>query len=144
MQRRASANEPLNSGEPETAAVIHAAAFRSALRRFLRVSEKVARSQGLTPQRQLLLLMIKGTPDGSERTTVTELGERLQLAQSTATELVSRAEEVGLIERQPSDTDARVGYLCLTAEGERRFAATFIALEVERAQLREALAELEP
>ena len=41
--------------------------------------------------------MIKGAPDGSEQSTVTELADRLQLAQSTVTELVSRAEETGLI-----------------------------------------------
>ena len=52
-------------------AVTEVAEFRAALRRFLRQSEKVARSYGLTPQRYLLLLMIKGAPDGSERSTVT-------------------------------------------------------------------------
>ena len=42
------------------------AEFRSALRRFLRITERNARSAGLTPQRYLLLLMIKGAPDHSE------------------------------------------------------------------------------
>ena len=56
------------------------AEFRGALRRFLRTSERTARACGLTPQRYLLLLMVKGAPDGSERSTVTELEERLQLA----------------------------------------------------------------
>ena len=44
---------------------IAVAEFRAALRTFLRQSERVARQSGLTPQRYLLLLMIKGTPDGS-------------------------------------------------------------------------------
>src|SRR6516162_5281800 len=87
------------------------AEFRAALRRFLRRSEKIARDCGLTPQRYLLLLMIKGSPSGRERSTVTELSERLQLAQSTVTELVSRAEEVGLIARERSSRDARVAYI---------------------------------
>src|ERR1700747_3252067 len=99
--------------------VIAVADFREALRRFLRQSERVARQSGLTPQRHLLLLMIKGAPDGSEESTVTALGERLQLAQSTVTELVSRAEEAGLVERTQSQTDARVAHLRLTPEGER-------------------------
>ena len=43
-----------------------AAALRAAVRLFLRRGEQVARAAGLTPQRQLLLLMIKGAPDGSE------------------------------------------------------------------------------
>ena len=122
----------------ETARVVEVAEFRAALRRFLRQSERVARKSGLTPQRHLLLLMIKGARDGSERSTVTELADRLQLAQSTVTELVSRAEEAGLVERQQSQRDARVAYLRLTADGEQRLEDSFTALGTERAQLREA------
>jgi DNA-binding MarR family transcriptional regulator len=122
---------------------MHVAAFRAALRSFLRETERVARTSGLTPQRYLLLLMIKGAPDGSERATVTDLVERLGLAQSTVTELVNRAEEMGIIERVPSAADGRVVHVGLTAEGERRLAAAFTRLDVERAQLREAFEELE-
>jgi len=120
--------------------VIAAADFRAALRRFLRRSERVARQSGLTPQRYLLLLMIKGAPGGAEQSTVTELAGRLQLAQSTVTELVSRAEEAGLVEREASQTDARVAHLRLTPEGERRLLLSFTQLETERAQLRDAVA----
>src|SRR5215210_412304 len=102
---------------PTTEDVANVAAFRAALRQFLRRSERIARQSGLTPQRHLLMLMIKGAPDGSEQSTVTELAERLQLAQSTVTELVRRAEEAGLIAREQSQQDARVAYLRLTAEG---------------------------
>jgi DNA-binding MarR family transcriptional regulator len=127
----------------DTNAAIHVAAFRAALRAFLRESELSARDGGLTPQRYLLLLMIKGAPDASERATVTDLAERLGLAQSTVTELVGRAEEIGLIERLPSDADGRVVYLQLTHEGERRLARAFTRLDDERARLRDAFAELE-
>jgi len=116
------------------------AGLRSALRVFMRQSEMLARSSGLTPQRHLLLLMIKGAPDGSERSTVTELSERLQLAQSTVTELVRRAEDAGLIEREPSESDGRVAYLRLTAEGERRLERVAEKLTVERARLQETIA----
>src|SRR5256714_13590718 len=101
-------------------AAMRGAEFRSALRRFLRRSERVARASGLTPQRYLLLLMIKGAPDGSERSTVTELAERLRLAQSTVTELVRRAEEAGLLDRAPSRSDGRVAHLRLSDQGGRR------------------------
>jgi DNA-binding MarR family transcriptional regulator len=127
----------------ETARVVEVAEFREALRRFLRQSERVARQSGLTPQRHLLLLMIKGAPDGSEQSTVTELADRLQLAQSTVTELVSRAEEAGLVERTQSQTDARVAHLRLTPEGERRLERSFTGLVTERAQLRDAFAHLD-
>jgi DNA-binding MarR family transcriptional regulator len=119
------------------------AEFRASLRQFLRRSERVARSSGLTPQRYLLLLMIKGAADGSERSTVTELAKRLQLAQSTVTELVRRAEEAGLVGREQSATDGRVAHLHLTVEGERRLMAAFTELDIERRQLREAFAHLD-
>ena len=123
--------------------VMAVAELRAALRQFLRRSERVARQSGLTPQRYLLLLMIKGAPGGSEQSTVTELSERLQLAQSTVTELVRRAEEAGLIGREQSPTDARVAHLRLTAEGERRLMLSFTEPETEREQLRDAFAQLD-
>jgi DNA-binding MarR family transcriptional regulator len=126
----------------ETSRVVEVADFREALRRFLRQSERVARQSGLTPQRYILLLMIKGARDGNERSTVTELARRLQLAQSTVTELVSRAEDAGLVAREQSRTDARVAHLRLTDEGEQRLASAFTGLTTEREQLREVLAHL--
>ena len=121
-----------------------AAELRAALRRFLRVSEQIARKHRLTPQRYLLLLMIKGAPDGGERSTVTELAGRLQLAQSTVTELVRRAENVGLIARQASPRDGRVALLSLTPEAERRLAGAVADLGVESRRLAEILGESRP
>ena len=123
--------------------VVAVAEFRTALRRFLRRSERVARQSGLTPQRYLLLLMIKGAAGGTQRSTVTELADRLQLAQSTVTELVRRAEETGLVAREQSARDARVAHLRLTPEGDRRLMQSFTILATERAQLREAFAHLD-
>jgi DNA-binding MarR family transcriptional regulator len=123
--------------------VIAVAAFRSALRHFLRRSEKIARQSGLTPQRYTLLMMIKGAPDGTEQSTVTELAERLQLAQSTVTELVRRAESAGLIDREQSQRDARVAHLRLTPDGERRLMLAFTELETERRQLRDAFSHMD-
>ena len=87
--------------------------------------------------------MIKGARDGSERSTVTELARRLQLAQSTVTELVSRAEDAGLVAREQSQADARVAFLRLTPEGEARLSAAFTGLETERSQLRDSFASLD-
>lgn len=113
------------------------AAFRVALRGFLRESERTARESGLTPQRYLLLLLVKGAEDGSERATISELGKRLQLAQSTVTELVNRAAQAGLVRRRTSADDGRVVYVELTEEGDRRFAEAFRALGGERGALRD-------
>jgi DNA-binding MarR family transcriptional regulator len=129
--------------QPSLKDVIAVAEFRSALRHFLRRSEKIARQSGLTPQRYALLMMIKGAPSGDEQSTVTELSERLQLAQSTVTELVRRAEGAGLIEREQSQQDARVANLRLTTEGERRLMLSFTALETERTQLNQMFAQID-
>jgi DNA-binding MarR family transcriptional regulator len=122
---------------------VRVAEFRAALRRFLRRSERVARDSGLTPQRYLLLLMIKGAVDGTERSTVTTLSERLQLAQSTVTELVGRAEDAGLVTREVSHSDGRVAHLALTERGERLLSTAFTDLEAERRHLLSSLVNLE-
>ena len=138
---RTSARAPVEGPRLSSDVVQATAAFRSSLRRFERTSEQIALERGLTPRRYLLLLMIKGAAGGAERATVSELTERLQLAQHTVTELVGRAEEAGLIRREPSTSDGRVCYLRLTAEGERRLAHAFSDLDTERRALMAALNE---
>jgi DNA-binding MarR family transcriptional regulator len=128
--------------EPTADDVMRAAEFRSALRRFERQSDRIARASGLTPRWYLVLLLIKGAPDGRQRSTVTELAERLHLAQSTVTELVMRAEEAGLVRREVSASDGRVAELELTKEGEERLTQAFRSLAAERRSLREAIGRL--
>lgn len=130
------ANEP-----PTVDEAIRVASFRVALRRFFRVTEIAARESGLTPRQYLLLLLVKGAPDGTEQTTVGELCKRLYLAQSTVTELVSRAVQAGLVSASQSESDGRVSEIRLTAEGEGKLADCFWRLEEERTALREALSE---
>jgi DNA-binding MarR family transcriptional regulator len=127
---------------PSTSALAEyqgAAALRSALRAFVRRAETAARRAGLTPQRQLLLLMIKGAPDGSECATVTDLARRLELAQNSVTDLVSRAEAAGLVAREASARDGRVMHLRLTGEGERRLDRAVTDLRRDRRELLEIL-----
>jgi DNA-binding MarR family transcriptional regulator len=107
------------------------------------VSEQIARSEGLTPRQYLLLLMIKGVPDGSERSTVTELADLLQLQQSTVTELVGRAESAGLVRRSPSPDDGRVVHLHVTPTGEHVLSAIIVRLGAERRRLSQLVAQLD-
>lgn len=122
--------------------VIRIAQFRASLRAFLRRSEHVARRWNLTPQRYQLLLAIKGAPDGSERLSFTDLAERLQLSRNTVTELCARAEDAGLLEREPAAHDQRVVYLRLTREGERRLMGALVESEQDRRSLVRAFEEL--
>lgn len=112
------------------------AEFRVALQHYLRESERVTARHGLTSQRQLLLLMVKGARDGTERSTVGELSDRLELAQHTVSELVGRAVKAGLIRREVSTEDRRFVHLSLTPLGERRLARAFRDLAGERHALR--------
>ena len=120
------------------------AELRAALRRFLRRSGEISARNGLTPRYHLLLLMIKGASDGSERSTVTRLAEQLQLTQSTVTQLVQRAERDGLIAREPSESDGRVVYLKLTDEGEKRLSASVAEHGPERELLFGIIARIKP
>ena len=128
---------------PTAAEAARVAEFRVALRRFQRQTEIVARACGITPAWYQVLLQIKGAPDLSERTTVTELARRLQLAQSSVTELVARIAQAGLVERSPSPSDARVVHLRLSTKGEEIFARAFRNLAAEREALLEAVEGLE-
>ena len=124
-----------------------AAELRASLRRFLRRSEQATRAHRLTPERYDLLLAIKGLatkglPAGASGPTVAQLAETLQLAQSSVTQLVRRARDDGLLEREVSARDGRVHYLRVTPEGERRLAGAVAALRVERKRLSAALAHL--
>jgi DNA-binding MarR family transcriptional regulator len=120
--------------------LIRGAEFRARLRNFEYESDRVAAEHGLTPRRYLLLLMIKGAPDGSERSTISELTERLRLEQHTVSELVARAEQAGLIERERSSDDRRVAYIGLTEEGEKRLLDSFRGLDADRRALRKLMA----
>ena len=87
--------------------------------------------------------MIKGAPSRDQRSTVTELADRLQLAQSTVTELVGRAEEVGLHPARGLARTTAASRTCgCTDEGERRLDGAFAELEGDRQRLLEAFLAL--
>lgn len=131
---------------PETSVPVEkaqrVAAFRAALRTFLGRTEEVARRCGLTPQRYLLLLMVKGAPDGSERLRLTDLAELLKLSRNTVTELVARAEEADLVRREAGTDDRRVVLVALTREGERRLALAVDENEQHRRELAQSFGAL--
>ena len=108
-----------------------AAEFRLALGRFHSVTDRVARSAGLTSRQYLLLLVLESSPPRTE-VRVGELAETLNLAPSSMTELLDRAESTGLIERVDSAHDGRVTQVRSTAEGRRRLSKAFRELADER------------
>lgn len=118
--------------EPDYRAI---ARFRAALRTFDNAAEAAARAAGLTFQRYLLLLMVKGAPAGDERATINELAERLKVEAHTITGAVSRAEAAGLVVREPCTQDRRRTWIRVTPEGERRLEQVVTALQAQREAL---------
>ena len=94
------------------------AAFRYALRQFLRFSEDAAKRANLTPQQHQTLLAIKGFP-GRDTVTVSELAERLQLRHHSTVELLDRLADLKLIVRAQSFVDRRQVNVHLTTRGEQ-------------------------
>ena len=94
------------------------AAFRHALRRFLRFSEEQARSHGITPQQHIVLLSIRGHPS-YPRVTVGDVAEAMQMRHHSASLLVDRCVRRGLLDREEDTEDRRRVMLSLTPAGER-------------------------
>jgi len=93
------------------------AAFRYALRRFIRFSEEAAQAAGITAQQYQALLAIKGFPS-RDKVTVGELAERLQLRHHSAVGLIDRLVKQKLVVREPSAEDRRQVLVQLTRRGE--------------------------
>lgn len=111
------------------------ARFRSALRAFDNVAEEVAGAAGLTMQRYLLLVMVKGAPSGEERATINDVAERLRVEPHTITGAVDRAEKAGLVAREQCTEDRRRMWIRLTREGERRLEQVVTSLQAQREEL---------
>jgi DNA-binding MarR family transcriptional regulator len=103
--------------------------FRTALRRFLRWSERQAAAAGITAQQHQLLLAIRGH-EGPTAPTIGDVADHLLLRHHSTVELVDRAEQAGLVVRDVDDRDRRVVRLALTAAG-RRILGRLSAAHVE-------------
>src|SRR5258708_24727364 len=81
---------------------------RYRIRLFLRESDASARVGGLEPQQYLMLLAIRGLPEGVPAKIQT-LADRLSLKHHSAVELVDRLEKRGYVRRARSKEDRRQG-----------------------------------
>jgi DNA-binding MarR family transcriptional regulator len=94
------------------------AELRYRIRHFLREGDAKARAVGLEPQQYLVLLAIRGLPEGCEATIQT-LAERLALKHHSAVELIDRLESKGYVRRTRSRNDRRRVFVSLLPRGER-------------------------
>ena len=90
--------------------------FRYRVRCFLRFSERVSRSCGITPQQHQLLLGVAGYT-GRGWATISELAEFLQARHNAVVGLVQRAAERGLVRKAHGAKDRRFVKVHLTRRG---------------------------
>jgi len=121
---------------PEELATV--AQLRASLRSFAAATSEVAARHKLTARQYDLCLLVAS---GEGSVIGRGVADSLHLSANTASELISRAEQEGLVKRSPSKRDTRLKPLSLTAEGRRRFLAAFNDLRPERARLLAILEE---
>ena len=117
------------------------ASFRFALRQFTAFSSRAAEAAGLPPRQHQALLAIKGNAEPGAMT-VGLLAERLLIAPHTATELVNRLVEAGLVERVTDSDDRRRHALVLKEKAETLLNALSVVHLREMRQLAPALIKM--
>ncbi len=94
------------------------AELRYRIRLFLRESDASARAVGLEPQQYLMLLAIRGLPEGVPAKIQT-LADRLSLKHHSAVELVDRLEKRGYVRRARSKEDRRQVLVSVQPKGQK-------------------------
>jgi len=94
------------------------AELRYRLRLFLREGDAAARSAGLEPQQYLMLLAIRGLPNGNSAK-IRFLADSLLVKHHSAVELVDRLEMRGLVRRTRGREDRRQVMISLLPKGQR-------------------------
>jgi DNA-binding MarR family transcriptional regulator len=94
------------------------AELRYRIRRFLQEGDDTARQAQLEPQQYLLLLAIRGLPEG-QVATIRTLADRLSLRHHSTVELVDRMEAHGYVKRARGREDRRQVLVSLQARGEK-------------------------
>jgi DNA-binding MarR family transcriptional regulator len=94
------------------------AELRYLIRKFVGEGDTVARAAGLEPQQYLLLLAVRGLPEGEEAT-IRALADRLALKHHSAVELIDRLELHGYVRRTRSRDDRRRVLVSLLPRGEK-------------------------
>jgi len=94
------------------------AELRYRIRKFVGEGDAVARASGLEPQQYLLLLALRGLPEGTEAT-IRTLADRLALKHHSAVELIDRMEMHGYVRRSRSRDDRRRVLVALLPRGEK-------------------------
>jgi DNA-binding MarR family transcriptional regulator len=105
-------NSPLNRSD-----LAALAAFRYALRKFLRFSKELLAKEGSVTVEQYEALLALRASDSSSGMQVGQLSERLQVRHHTTVALTNKLMERGLVSKRRARDDRRHVYVRLTAAG---------------------------
>src|SRR5437879_10574682 len=94
------------------------AELRYLIRKFVGEGDAAGRAAGLEPQQYLLLLALRGLPEGEEAT-IRALADRLALKHHSAVELIDRLEAHGYVRRSRGRDDRRQVLVVLLPRGEK-------------------------
>ena len=94
------------------------AELRYRIRHFIQEGDAAAQRSNLEPQQYLMLLAIRGLPQGAVAT-IRTLAERMALKHHSAVELIDRLESHGLVRRIRSEGDKREVRVSLLPRGSR-------------------------
>ena len=92
------------------------AAFRAAVREFLRFSEDAAAQAGLTAQHYQVMLILRANAEGTS-VSINDVAHQLFIKHNSAVGLVDRLVREGLVARESSKEDRRKVELRLSARG---------------------------
>ena len=117
-------------------------ALRRILRKTAEFSRQLGRESGLTVPQVLCLAAIGKAPADAELT-VARIADEIHLSVATASRLLDRLEESGLLMRERSQTDRRKVFVRLTTEGRRQLRRLPTPLQEQFRQRLDRLGERE-
>src|SRR6202166_1217364 len=94
------------------------AELRYRIRHFIQEGDAAAQRSSLEPQQYLMLLAIRGLPQG-EVATIRTLAGRMALKHHSAVELIDRLESRGWVRRSRSEDDKREVRVALLPQGSK-------------------------
>jgi len=94
------------------------AELRYRIRHFIQEGDAAAQRSNLEPQQYLMLLAIRGLPQGAVAT-IRTLAERMALKHHSAVGLIDRLESHGLVRRSPGEGDKREVRVSLLPQGSK-------------------------
>lgn len=110
--------------------------FLSTLNKSRKAFNEISREAGITGPQMKVLIALHHRPEG---VTMRELSDLQMLSHGATTGLVDRMINMDLLERQRSEEDRRVVYVCLSKKGEAIFTEITKRREAELAPILDEL-----